>query len=347
MPYVVVGAFDDNACTVIDVTVPAAPAFSGVLEGAGAPNFLDTPTGVAVSGNYAFVASTGDLVIPVINISNPLAPAIVGVIDSFGHASAVAPFNVYISGNYLFINGGPSNRVAIWDISNPLAPVFVSSVVDAGGVLPYLIGNTYSRIYGNLWYVSGNAGATGLFTLFNITNPAIPVAIGGYVQPMLRPYGFDVFGNYVIMGINVGMVVINFTNPMIPVFSAPVLGASGVDIKVDGHHAYKLCDASLQVFDLSFLPAPPVLVGEIPAPGFNGGMKISIEGIYAYISERTSNRFTIVDINDPTNPTIVGSINGAGAPNWLGGATGNAYFAGGPPPVVLPTVQTLPATGVS
>ena len=81
--------------------------------------------GVAVSGNYAYVAD--DLYgLRIIDISDPSAPVETGFYDTPGFAQGVA-----VSGNYAYVADGQSG-VRIINVSDPAAPVEVGFNVMAG-----------------------------------------------------------------------------------------------------------------------------------------------------------------------------------------------------------------------
>jgi hypothetical protein len=107
-----------NSLTILDIhTNPAVPAIVGTLQD---PTNLFGAYGVAVSGNYAYVAAQGELPAPqsqspdtstgtfdVVDVSNPAAPAIVGT--PLQNSSLPAPWtgtnalqhicSVFVAGN--------------------------------------------------------------------------------------------------------------------------------------------------------------------------------------------------------------------------------------------------------
>jgi len=62
---------------------------------------------------------------------------------------------------------------------------------------------------------------------------------------------------------------------------------------------------------------------------------------YAYVAATLDDALTIIDVSNPAAPAFVGSIQGAGAPNYLSAARGVKV------PLSIARVQTLPATEVT
>ncbi len=136
-----------NSLTILDIhTDPRNPAIVGSVQD---PAHLFGAYGIAVSGNYAYVAAQGLLLgqpsVPdsssgafdVIDISAPGSPKIVATIDNgslpapwtgknlFEHATSVA-----VSGHYAYVTAYYSARLTVVDISNPLSPNIVASIGD-------------------------------------------------------------------------------------------------------------------------------------------------------------------------------------------------------------------------
>ena len=55
-----------------------------MISGAGSPNYLGGATGLAVSGNDAYVAAATDDAVTIIDISSPASPTFVGTISGAG-----------------------------------------------------------------------------------------------------------------------------------------------------------------------------------------------------------------------------------------------------------------------
>ncbi|MBU0507717.1 carboxypeptidase regulatory-like domain-containing protein [bacterium] len=165
-------ADDASGLRIINISSPTAPTEVG---------FHNTPGyayGVAVSGNYAYVADY-EQGLRVVNITSPSTPIEVGFYDTPGIALRVS-----ISGSYAYV-GDRQGGLRIIDISNPSAPTlagFYATPSWAHGV----------AVSGNHVYVADfNSG----LRIINISNPAAPVQVGFYDTPG-QAYGVAVSGNY-------------------------------------------------------------------------------------------------------------------------------------------------------
>ena len=183
------GSNDDgtgNSLTIVDIaTDPTHPAIVGVLRDAVR---LFGAYGVAVKGNYAYVAAQGCLsgqpcpnpnvgdTFAVIDVSSPAAPRIVATLansslpapwtgsGALKHATAVA-----IAGNYAYVTASYTDRLTILDISNPLAPKIVASLQDASQLnfdVDVVVANGYA-------YVADQARGSVASQSSTCTNPAI------------------------------------------------------------------------------------------------------------------------------------------------------------------------------
>jgi hypothetical protein len=113
---------------------------------------------------------------------------------------------------------------------------------------------------------------------------------------------------------------------------------------VSGNFAYIYDDGGvLLIYDISD-PAGkgPQLTGKVvigPPEDYRaadsrwGG--VFVEGIIAYTVDEVSDALTVIDVSDKANPAIIGSISGAGSPNYLDNpcfvtvSNGYAYIASG------------------
>lgn len=364
-PYAYVTAFDDNALTIIDVANPAAPAFVGSIQGAGAPPWLGGASDVFVVGNYAYVAAYLDNALTIIDVANPAAPAFVGSIQGFGAPNFLGQANgVFVVGHYAYVaaykvHALGDGALTIIDVANPVAPVFAGSIQGNGA--PNFL-KAASSVYvqnGRAYVVSDGNGApfTGdnALTIIDVTNPLAPTLLGS-IQGMDAPdwlggaRGVFKLGNYAYVAAyynNGGLVpaftIIDVSNPAIPLFSGSIQGGWGAPpwlagvygIHVTGGIAYVAAgdDSALTLIDVTN-PVAPAFLSSIQDPGgpflpstLATATDVFVVGSYAYVvcpagGPAADGVFTIVDISNPAALAILGSISGAGALNWLGGARG-------------------------
>ena len=240
-----------NSLTILDIhTNPAEPSIVGSVHDA---NSLFGAYGVAVSGNYAYVAAQGCLGgqpcpnpsvgndLDVIEIAGPGAPKIVATLRNpaepsvFGHVTSVA-----VSGNYAYLTAFYQHRLTVVDISNPLSPKLVTSLDDPTHF-------TYPAdvaISGNYAYVI-NQGSAGPLVAVDIGNPAEPKVAGSLSSPELSGgYRVRLRGGmaYVAASERAGIAVADISNPLSPRLLASYVDpqhlhfTTGLDLDEGGSH---------------------------------------------------------------------------------------------------------------
>jgi len=182
---------------IVDVTNPAAPVRVGQASG------LDMPHGMAVVGEYAYVADTHDTGsgylyrLLIFNVSNVTHPSLTGVYNF-----TTTPADVAVAGNYAYVANVDAGLRVI-DVSNPSAPVeagvYTSSRAD--GV----------TVAGSYAYV---AEAGWGLRIIDIYNPTAPFQVGLY-----NPEGYYIENSAVAWGYaylaagEKGVVMLDVSNP--------------------------------------------------------------------------------------------------------------------------------------
>ncbi len=275
--YVGMGA----SLVVLDISQPASPTVLGQIK------LQNTVRGVAVSGNYAYVALyySG---LQVIDISNPASPVRVGGYDTSGAALGVA-----VSGNYAYVADYTAG-LQIIDISNPAEPNRIGGYDTSGYALGVAVSGNYAYI--------ADYGA-GL-QVINISNPAEPNRVGGY-DTSGSAYGVAVSGNYAyVADYSAGLQVINISNPAEPNRIAGYdTSGSAYGVTISGSYAY-VADGSagLQVISISN-PTEPNRVGGFDTSGYAYG--IALLGNYAFVAD-VSAGFQVIDISNSASPVRAG-----------------------------------------
>ena len=278
---------------------------------AGSYDTVGDAKGVAVSGNYAYVADRGNGLV-IVDISDPASPVLSGSYDTVGDANSVA-----VSGNYAYVADG-GNGFVIVNISNPASPVLTGSCIT---------GYAYDvSVSGNYAYVA--ALLNGL-VIVDISNPASPL-LSGSSDAAKEAIEIDVSGNYAyVADDDKGLVIVNISNPASPVLSGSYDTAGFAQgVAVSGNYAYiaDWTDNDLVILNISN-PASPFLSGSYDTPGYLAG-GVAVSGNYAYVVD-VYNGLLIIDINNPAFPALSGNYNTAGSA-WSVAVSGNyAYVADG------------------
>lgn len=316
----------DDGLVVIDVSRPAQPQRITHLP-------LDfTPNTLEVIDDHAYVANTaGDLV--VIDISNPASPTTVTILeaDPNGNGRRMAPMGDHLlrangrtglritdisaptepedigvyatqvaahairrQGDYLYV-ASAEKGVKIVDISEPTVP-FEAAFYDTLGEARDLAVN------GNTAYVAD--GSRGLLTL-DITDPLMPRGLDA-IFDITDARGVEVDGNLAYVAAHLqGLRVADVTNPLL-IFEigSYTAGNAAQDLTLEDDLVY-LADGAggLRTLDVS-VPETPQEIGHLDTP-FDA-REVTVDGRRAFLTEST--QATVIDINDPTQPTLLGQF---------------------------------------
>ncbi|MEW5985302.1 MAG: hypothetical protein AB1791_01565 [Chloroflexota bacterium] len=314
--------YPNTGLHVVDVSNPAVPFLNGVV-------YLDTITGLAVSGDYAY-ATSYESGVHVINVANPNAPVETGVVDTPGVA-----YDAAVDGDSLYVADGLGGLIVI-SIADPGAPAPVASAptsveaVDVavaegqayvthyrGGLQVVDVADPNAPVtagfmatFGVAWAVTAAADtvyATGQsdLSLFNVTNAAEPVLISTVELPALTG-GLATAGDlvYVADG-EAGLRIVDASNQAYPVIVGALNTAgSANDVAVLGDTAY-LADGSdgLRIIDTADETAP-VEVGYLDTAG--EAQAVAVVGDTAYVADG-SGGLRVVDVADPGAPVELGA----------------------------------------
>jgi len=322
------------------------PLFELTLAGS-----YDTPDrayGVAIAGDYAYVAD-GYSGLQVIDISDPTAPSYAGSYLTWQWCRGVA-----ISGNYAYV-ADYSSGLHVIDISDPTAPSYAGSYDTPGNALGVAISGDYAyvadestfqvidisaptapsyagsydtpnfalgvAISGDYAYVAYSVAG---LQVIDISDPTAPSPAGSYDTPD-RAHGVAIVGDFAyVADAASGLQVLDISDPTGPSFEGSYdTPGYAYGVAIAGDYAYVADAASgLQVLDISD-PAPPTLVGSYDTP--DAALRVVVDGDYAYVADRNWS-FQIVDVSDPSAPTLAGSADYYA--NGVAVAGNYAYLAG-------------------
>ena len=346
----------ESGLQVIDISDPSNPAIIGSV---------DTPGyayGVAVTGDKAYVADSGSG-LQVIDISDPSNPAIISSVDTPGYANGVA-----ITGDKAYVADSESG-LQIIDISDPSNPTIIGSmdmpgyasgvavtvdraymvftgwmesylhVIDIGDPFPTIIASVDTPGYANGVAITGDKAYvvdndSGL-QVIDISDPSNPAIIGSVDTPGYA-YGVAVTGDKAyVADSGSGLQVIDISDPTNPAIIGSVdtsIYVSGVTIR--GNKAYVVNDGGLQIIDIND-PSNPTIIGSVDTPSSAYGMAVTGDRAYVVTSEYFKYKIDfesglqVIDISNPSNPAIIGSVNTPGSAYGVAVAGDKAYVTGG------------------
>lgn len=284
-----VNAGAENDLNIIDITNPSLPSLIGGI------NLNATVSSVYVSGNFAYLATSGDASeLTVINVSNKSSPTIASTVNLGGIQDAYA---VYASGSYVYIGkqagSGANRELYVVNITNPLSPSQAGSL-EVGADVNNL------HIIGNYAYMATDHNSREL-TIIDITNPSSPTIAGSYNAPS-SSNGEGIYAQgsaaYLTTADNASgaeFYIINTTNPTSPSLTGSInLGQQANDTHISGIYAIVATENSSQEFQVLDISnsSSPTLYGSL---NLNGSAKHAfIVGDYAYISNLDDNAEMVV-----------------------------------------------------
>ncbi len=291
---------------VVDVSTPTNPVMVASL---------DTPGqvyGVTVLNGYAYVAD-GDQGLQIVNVSDPDSPQIVGSAGMPAGALGVAIADVYV-----YVAGGYAGLQVV-NVSEPASPVVVASLDTPGSARSVAVAGSHA-------YVADDDGGLQVVDVSSPDNPSIVAGVDlpGWAESVTvaggRAYVADV----------VGLQVVDVSDPVNPALSGSMDTpgtAQGVTV-ADGY-AYVADDyAGLQVTATNAVN-PATRAGPLAGANTPGWARdVAAANGYAYVADE-SGGLQVVDVSDPANPSIAGSLATGGWAESVAIAGGYAYMADG------------------
>jgi hypothetical protein len=226
---------------------------------------------------------------------------------------------------------------SLWvaDVSVPSAPIGVGFYTPADGasVEQVIVAGIYAYIRTSN---SVNSPANSQLRIVDMSNPAAPLEIGGYIPPAGGEiYGLTIAGAYAyIVGAN-DLRIVNISKPAAPIevgrYATPGFLVGG--IAVVGRYAYiATYDKGLRIVDV-YRPNHPIEVGAYLGEGIVLTGRVVVDGNFVYVlSERIAPSglgflysLLILDVSRPAVPLKAGLY----TPARSNGSVGNVAVTGG------------------
>ena len=294
--------FTATATGTVSGFTPKALSFVAV------PGFAN---GVAVNGNYAFIAA-GSAGFQVVDVTNRSNPQIVASLSLQGNAN-----DVRLLGNFAYVAAGSAGLVVI-DVTNPLAPVLRGTISTGGNALDLVVQGTTAYVANSTNLFIANVANPTLITPYASISPGplanLPIRVPGLPGTNIAP-ALPLTG--VIQGVDVdplrklavvaagtaGVYVVDVSNPSAPAVLGSVSTGDARDVAINGKYAF-VADYvnSTTSVDISN-PSTPVVRSHIIDPNLGGFLQdITISGNFALAADvKFFNGIPITDITDPTN----------------------------------------------
>ncbi len=244
-----------------------------------------------------------------------------GLVKTVFVDEAVNPDRVYIgSGRRLVLLNVTDNGAGGVDI------VEIGSI-DLGSVVEDI------KVRGNYAYVA-TKGKPSFFSIVNISNPTQPLLVFNSAgTSFTRPRDVELFGNFAYVQDGVDLRLVDIADPE----NAQVLGTAiqsiVEDVVIVGDRLYIVTSPKeIRVYDVTN-PALTFL-GSTPIPGADIlGTAIAVEGDHAYATVAPNDpalldsTVSVIDVLDPTNPTVESSFDGFHFATDVAVSNGYAFIA--------------------
>ncbi len=250
-----------------DIRLPSSPTLIGNVSTGGT-----TPSSLDVSGRHVYVTNQVTNTMAVIDIHGIETTSILahsvesgqlnvdGETNLFGRVNIASNASV---GSNLHVGGdvGVTGNISTL-INGSMTPSRIGNLDLAPG------NNTDFVLNGNYAYIIDQTGSA--LRVINISNPALPVAVG------------------------------------VPISTG--LGSSPRSIAMAGRYAYTANDnSSITIFDITN-PSAPVLISTFAIPTTTGLREIIATDRYLYATGLTSNAVFAIDVSNPRAPRIVSTV---------------------------------------
>jgi hypothetical protein len=328
-------AAGDGGLLVMDVSDPSAPAQVNVYP------TLAPAWSIATEGNTAYLAAGDGL--HILDISDAMAPASAGF---FGTPDAVRDVAVASDIAYLaeaFSPGdNPNERggLRLVDISDPASPAAIAYYpmnplhADAFEAPNAPHGAHSVAVAGGRAYVTYRTERQGGLRVLDISDPAQPVEISNYRDYVYYVSDVAVVEGpstdaeqtyaYLATGVNMGLLVLNVSDPAQPVVLADNVPGWARDLAVVGDTLLVADEAGgLQIADISD-PAHPTGAGSYITLGDARDIVVSEDR--AYITGGLRDLW-VVDVSAPAQPTQAGVFPSSGSILSVAAAGSMAYLA--------------------
>jgi len=261
---------------VVDITNPASMAVvsaTSIIGSIGSGQSGTGQSGIRVQGKYVYLeSSTGTAstnLLQIYDVSNPSAPAFVGSVQI-----PLYGFGLWVSGDYAYVISfvGPNSisTLDVVDVSNPASPTIVGSTNTGTAGLNV----ADIKVVGKYAYVAGQSNGQSEILVFDISNPASPYLLSS-LPAGHSPQGLDVEGNFWYQTI--------YDNDL--TYGVP----------------------SLDIYNISN-PSTFYQVGTAVLSGTCHAQDVTVEGTTAYVACYTNSSVAVVDVSNPTSPSVKGYI---------------------------------------
>ncbi len=341
---------DGSGLIVLNITDPAQPDSIGFYPLPGA-------VGIDIEANYAYISDTANMGLTILDITVPEDPIFVSNYSTPGYGN-----NVAFSNGYAFI-ADHQNGLEIVDVTDPLNPVFKSQISTSGSAHDVKVEENYAFVASDNMdvidisdinspfiaqsfstmdnvrslFLAGNylfSSETSFLEILNVQVPSNTFLEGSLQRPYWLQevkvnqnfaYLADMGEIYLIPG---GLKIIDIGNQVNPFLRGEYeMGLWAMPNNLDVRDNYVFMQDNIDwtstftVIDV-IDPDAPQFAGEYPS----AAKDIYSEDSFVYILD--SDILKILDLQDPSNPTLEGTLTLNGNALRICVDNGYAFIAG-------------------
>lgn len=278
---------------IVDVSVPADPQLVGVYN----PGEYIWETGRVGSD---LVVAAGAQGIQIVSLSDATQPTKIGEYPDITDAN-----DFENRGDYLFVANG-MNGLVILNAANRSSPTMIGATAPGFSANGVALSGDYALL---------SVYNTGMYVI-NIHDLANPTVLGTYTDGRNLP-AYDVAavgtGGALLSLFQEGVHVIDLGDFEFPSLRQVISGMFYPNIETSGNLAFLAARSEgMKIYDLSNQPSPQLL-GAAPDYGYSG--EAAVDGNHLFsISE--SGRVDIYDVTDPSDPSVIGTIDTGESLGW-------------------------------
>ena len=315
-------ADDESGLQIIDVSNPSSPSLTGTLK----TSDKAIEISLSADGNTAFVTDRNSG-LSIIDVSNPASPALTSTLDTTGSALGIT---LAADGNTAFIADYTSG-LQIIDVSDTNNPSLTASLDTSG-----LARSITLSADGNTAFVVDDASGLQIIDVSDTNNPTLTATLD--TTGLARSITLSADGNTAFVADDAsGLQIVDVSNINSPTLTASLdtTGlAIGVTISADGKTAFIADHASgLQIIDVadpavngaSGIATKPVPTGNLATHDDAADFTLSADGNTAFVADLDAG-LQIIDISNPTSPSLTGTLNTSGTYDVTLSADGGTAF---------------------
>ena len=315
-------AAETDGLHILDITDVAKPLLVGIYE---APRSLNRVRRVVVSGNYAYVGTSGNFdYLRIIDISDPATPVQVGELS----VSNALDLSLDSAAGHLYVAGGLAGLLII-DVQTPTAPQEIGRYRPLGSGTVWGLDRQGSNVF--LATTRLNHG----LEIVDASDPTAPTG-SSFLDLPGSPTKVRVGSSYAYVSASGdGMQIVDISDVNNPVEMGSYVPATPIRIDFDGNYIYSAdSNDAVSIVNISDPAAPFLAAKYVPLPADNPEFPpqasgVAVSGDYLYVSQWNgfSNLgLAVVNVADPNNPSFVTLNEEIGGPSGVR-AFGNRVYA--------------------